>query len=293
MVMERNDFPSSRASYRGGVARLELDYTRDVVILGPLEEQLHVENPQGGEAGRARTLQPGRPFALEAAFTGFGDHPDDEPWQFHRYLTEHRLAPYPKAVTFNSNGIDDNRISTGAKDDMDLDTTRQVADIARRLGVETFILDDGWQARSGDWEPDSPAFPEPRYDGSPGSRFAPRFPDERFEAVREAIAPMRLGLWMSPMHFNPSSRDVCAEPVVAVPARRDRAPGAEHRGAGVELERGGDLWSGTRRRCRTSRRASVTASSTGARATGSSTSWPGWTAPGGTTSTRCTTSSWP
>ena len=206
MVMERNDFPSSRASYRGGVARLELDYTRDVVILGPLEEQLHVENPQGGEAGRARTLQPGRPFALEAAFTGFGDHTDDEPWQFHRYLTEHRLAPYPKAVTFNSNGIDDNRISTGAKDDMNLETTRQVADIARRLGVETFILDDGWQARSGDWQPDSPAFPEPRYDGSPGSKFAPRFPDERFEAVRQAIAPMRLGLWMSPMHFNPSSR---------------------------------------------------------------------------------------
>jgi hypothetical protein len=212
MVMERNDFPSSRARFADGVARLELDYTRDVVVLGPLEEQLHVENPQGGEAGRSRTLTPGRPFALEAAFTGFGDHDGDEPWQFHRYLVEHRLTPYRKAVTFNSNGTDANKISTGAKDDMDLATTAEVAELARRLGVDTFILDDGWQARSGDWQPDSPEFPEPRWDGSAESKFRPRFPDPRFEAVRDAIAPMDLGLWMSPMHFHPTSRTFAANP---------------------------------------------------------------------------------
>ena len=205
MVMERNDFPSSRARYESGLAQLRVEYARDVVILGPLEEQGHVENPVAGDGGRQRTLRPGVPFALEAAFTGFGDHDGDEAWQFHRYLTEHRLA-YPKAITFNSNGTDDNRISTGAKDDLDLATVREMAPIARRLGVETFILDDGWQARSGDWQPDSPQFPEPRYDGSSDSRFKPRFPDPRFEAVRREIAPMRLGLWMSPLHFNPSSR---------------------------------------------------------------------------------------
>lgn len=207
MVMERNDFPSSQADYDGSVARLRVEYARDVIILGPLEEQAHVENPfASGDGGRQRTLQAGVPFPLEAAFTGFADHEGDEGWQFYRYLTEHRLAPYPKAVTFNSNGTDSNKISTGAKDDMDLATVREVATLARRLGVETFILDDGWQARSGDWQPDSPAFPEPRYDGSPASRFKPRFPDPRFEAVRREIAPMRLGLWMSPLHFHPSSR---------------------------------------------------------------------------------------
>lgn len=206
MVMERNDFPSSRARYEGGVAQLRVEYARDVVILGPLEEQGHIENPSAGDGGRQRTLRPGVPFALEAAFTGFGDHDGDDTWQFHRYLTQHRLAPYPKAITFNSNGTDANRISTGAKDDLDMATIREMAPLARRLGVETFILDDGWQARSGDWQPDSPEFPEPRYDGSPDSRFKPRFPDPRFEAVRREIEPMRLGLWMSPMHFNPSSR---------------------------------------------------------------------------------------
>ena len=66
-------------------------------------------------------------------------------------------------MTFNSNGTDANVISTGAKDDMNIATVQQVAPLARRLGVETFILDDGWQAISGDWQPDSPQYPEPRW----------------------------------------------------------------------------------------------------------------------------------
>jgi Melibiase len=199
MVMERNDFPSSRAEYRDGSAALRVDYTRDLVSLGPFEEQAHAENPVDAPAGRQRLVRPGAPLALEPAFVGFARGDGDEAWQVHKYLVGHRLEPYEHAVTFNSNGTDANRISTGAKDDMDMATVREVAPIARRLGVETFILDDGWQAASGDWEPDSPAHPEPR------GKYPPRFPDDRFEAVREAIAPMRLGLWMSPMSFNPAS----------------------------------------------------------------------------------------
>jgi hypothetical protein len=209
MSMERNDAPSSRAAYDGNAARVRVDYGRDVATLGPFEEQAHVENPlpevlPGGSVGRFRVITPGRPLALEAVFTGFASHDGDEPWQFHEYLTRHRLEPYARDVTFNSNGTDANAISTGAKDDMDLATVREVAPIARALGVDTFILDDGWQAISGDWYPDSPEHPEPRSAEDP-VRFGPRFPDSRFEAVREAIAPMKLGLWMSPMHFHPAS----------------------------------------------------------------------------------------
>ncbi len=211
MVTERNDFPSARLAYDGKVASAEVDWSRDLISFGPLEESIHAENPADGPA-RVRLVRPGEPLALAAVFTGLGQGNDDEAWQFHRYLTGHRLAPYDHAVTFNSNGIDENRISTGAKDDMDIETVREVAAIARRLGVETFILDDGWQARSGDWQPDSPGYPEPRWDGSPASRFAPRFPDSEFQAVREAIAPMRLGLWMSPTSFNPSSQTFQSHP---------------------------------------------------------------------------------
>jgi hypothetical protein len=211
MVMERNDFPSSRVAYDGKVASAVVDWSRDVLSFGPLEESIHVENPADGPA-RSRIVRPGEQFALPAVFTGLGQDSDDEAWQFHRYLTEHRLAPYDHAITFNSNGIDGDRISTGAKDDMDIATVRDVASIARRLGVETFILDDGWQARSGDWQPDSPEYPEPRWDGTAGSKFAPRFPDSEFQAVNDAIAPMRLGLWMSPTAFNPSSQAYRSHP---------------------------------------------------------------------------------
>jgi hypothetical protein len=80
-----------------------------------------------------------------------------------------------------------------------------VAPTAKQLGIETFILDDGWQAVSGDWDPDCPEHPEPRWDGNPTSKFRPRFPDCTFAAVRNEIAPMKLGLWMNPMQFNPNS----------------------------------------------------------------------------------------
>jgi hypothetical protein len=184
MVSERNDLPSSRLLYDGNVASARVDYTRDVISLGPLEEDAHAENPFGA-AGRQRVLAPGRDLALDPVFTGFGDHAGDDAWQFHRYLG----SAYPHAVVFNSDGTDSNRISTGSKDDMDYATVQQDAPIARKLGIETFVLDDGWAAVDGDWQPD-PA----------------RYPDQTFDAVRRAIAPMRLGLWMSPTEFNPRAK---------------------------------------------------------------------------------------
>ncbi len=214
-VMERNDFPSSRAAYGDGVGRLVVDYARDVIVLGPLEENAHVENPGDGP-GRERTVRPGEPFVLEAAFTGVGDHDGDEPWQVHKWLTRHRLAPrYPNAVVFNSYRTQDGSRSTGASDDMDFETLKQVAPIARELGVEVFVLDDGWQNASGDWDPSSPERPDPRWDGDPASKLRPRYPDPDFRAVREALGPMRLGLWMSPMQFNPKSRAYQEHPELA------------------------------------------------------------------------------
>jgi hypothetical protein len=184
MVTERNDLPSSRDTYDGNVAAAKVDYTRDVISLGPFEENAHAENPVG-TAGRQRVLTPGEDLPLDPVFTGFGDHPGDDAWQYHRYLG----TSYPHAVVFNSDGTDSNRISTGSKDDMDYATVQQDAPIARRLGVETFVLDDGWSSVHGDWQPDRS-----------------RYPDDTFDAVRKAIAPMRLGLWMSPTAFNPQSQ---------------------------------------------------------------------------------------
>jgi hypothetical protein len=206
MVMERNDLPSSWAAYDGSTASLRLEYARDVVSLGPFEEMFHVENPHP-QGGRARTIGPGE-FALEPTFLGLATSDADAFWQWSKYLLKHRISPrYRRDVTFNTNNIelspDERKRSTGAKDDVDIEQVRQLAPLAKRLGIETFILDDGWQARSGDWCPDSPACPEPRTGVDP--RFTPRFPDSEFKAVREVITPIRLGLWMSPLHFHPSA----------------------------------------------------------------------------------------
>ena len=208
MVMERNDLPSSRASYDGGSAAVTVDLSRDVISAGPFEEQIHAENPTPS-TGRHRILVPGQPFELEPSFIGFGTGDGDEPWQFHEFLAEHRPSDYDRSITFNSNGTDHGDISTGAKDDLDFATIQEIAPIARRLGIETFILDDGWQAISGDWFPDCPGHPDPR------GLYPERFPDCDFTAVKEAIAPMKLGLWMSPMHFNPASENYKAHPELA------------------------------------------------------------------------------
>lgn len=201
LVMERNDQPSSRAAYDGSTASLVVDHSRDIVSLGPFEEQAHAENPTPAKGGRARVIPAGERFSLEPSFMGFGSRAGDGEWQFHKYLTEQRLDPYAPDITFNSNGTEGYGFSTGAKDDMVYDMIVQTAPKARALGVDTFILDDGWQANSGDWIPDCPGNQDYRME------YPPRFPDCDFTAVREAIAPMKLGLWMSPMHFNPNGSE--------------------------------------------------------------------------------------
>src|SRR3954471_18303514 len=218
-VMERNDFPSSSASYDGTTAGLRVDFTRDVLDLGPFEEDGHVENPVADGPGRGR-LVTSTGLALAPAFIGLARGDGDEAWQFHKYLVDHRLEPYAHDVVFNSDSTDSNRISTGAKDDMDYATVRAVAPIARRLGVDTFVLDDGWQAASGDWEADSPQHRDPR------GKFPPRFPDDSFVAVRRAIAPMRLGLWMSPAEFNPAAETFKRHPDWACTPTGDATAGA-------------------------------------------------------------------
>lgn len=192
LVAEGTDFPSARGSYDGTTAALRNDYGRDVALLGPLEESGHVENSSDVPA-RHRVVAPGETLALEPVFVGFGYGDGDSAWQFAKYMRRHRLLSEPGRVVFNSDRLDDDR--SGAKDDADLAMVQRVADTARGLGADTFVLDDGWQHVSGDWNADPS-----------------RYPDPDFAAVREAIAPMKLGLWMSPMHFHPDSQTFAEHP---------------------------------------------------------------------------------
>ena len=271
MVMERNDYASSTMAYDGAVAAARVDLSRDIVYLGPFEEQFHVENPGPGPA-RSRVVVP--PLALESVFTGLAVDADDEPWQHYAYLTRYRNLGYRNTVTFNSDSVDDNRISTGAKDDMDLAEVRRQAAVAKALGVETFILDDGWQASvrrlvpglarvPGAAPPAVPA-PLPRRD----VRRRPRRPRPRDGA----------GAVDEPHVVQPVVRDVPGPPRLVVPPPRRGHGGGQPAHARRRLQRGRHRSVGRGRRRRTSSPASAPRSRSGACATSSSTSSCGWTA---------------
>ena len=63
-------------------------------------------------------------------------------------------------------------------------------EIARRMGVDVFVIDTGWYENTGDWETDSPRFP----DG--------------MEHIRDLLAAkgMKLGLWFGPTSAARSSK---------------------------------------------------------------------------------------
>lgn len=204
IVNERRDYASSVVSYSGGIESAGVDFSRDIVYIGPFEETGHVQNP-GPAPARHRVIRPGRALDLEPVYTFFGAGADDEAWQFFKLIARHRAPQYRKAVIFNSDGVDRNKISTGAKDDMNYERFLQILPAVQQMGFDMFVFDDGWMARSGDWCPDSPQCPEPRAAAHP--TWGPRFPDDHFGAVKAKLdeAGIALGLWMNPMEFNPSA----------------------------------------------------------------------------------------
>src|SRR5205807_567878 len=126
--------------------------------------------------------------------------------------------------------------------------------------------------------------PEPR------GKFPPRFPDGTFDAVRASIGPMALGLWMSPLHFNPAAQTFASHPQWACHPISDGLvlynaaqpdDGSNEAGIG-EWSTAGFPWVESR---------TEDAMDTGASATSSSTSCSGSTARARTTSIRTTTRS--
>ena len=103
-------------------------------------------------------------------------------------------------------------ISTGAKDDMDHDTVVAVAAVARRPRRRDVHPRRRVAGAVGRLAARLAAVPGAALGRDATSKFKPRFRDATFAAVREAIAPMRLGLWMTPMFFNPSAATFKAHP---------------------------------------------------------------------------------
>lgn len=119
--------------------------------------------------------------------------------QFHRYVRSHLITEHvknkPRPVHYNT--------WEGLYFDHDMDTLLDLADRASRLGVERFVLDDGWfigrnndQAGLGDWFIDETKYPQ---------GLSPLI--NKVNSLN-----MEFGLWFEPEMVNPDSELYRAHP---------------------------------------------------------------------------------
>ena len=176
-----------------------VDPARDLLDTGPEtvpnSDDNRIANPAYPAPVRERTVLPLSDLDLGAAFTGvYAGGAQEAAAAFGAEAFAHGAPAPPRSVDLNTfhpwshgPGLSDANL-------------RPQAALAKQLGVETFMLDDQWQgSSSGDWAWDTARFPL-----DPSG--VPQFVD-----YLHAIG-LNLGLWMSPMEFNPSSATYAAHP---------------------------------------------------------------------------------
>jgi hypothetical protein len=180
-----------------------VDWARDLFDWGPLRssppDYNRQSNPLYPLAVRARLLRPGATLDLGTSYLGvYAGGGAEAAATFARDFVVADEPAFARSVdvnTFHPWGH-----GAGMSD---ANLRKQVL-VAKRLGVETFMLDDQWQGgaggESGDWRFDPARFPDSDHDGRPD------FVD--FLHARG----LQLGLWMSPLEFNPASKTYAAHP---------------------------------------------------------------------------------
>lgn len=165
---------------------------------------------RGGELlwpGEVR-LAAGEEYTSPWVYGSWGDGLDAASHRYHRFLRERsRSSLRPRPVTCN--------VWEAVLFDHDLATLTALASQAAALGVERFVLDDGWflgrrddTAGLGDWTVDPAVWPQ---------GLAPL-------ARHVAAEGMELGLWFEPEMVNEDSEVARAHPDWILRARADRLP---------------------------------------------------------------------
>jgi hypothetical protein len=200
-VAERRGGDMSRAGRdAAGRAWIGVDYQRDLFDWGPLQtsppDYNRLANPTYPVGGRQRTLPPLGTLRLGRAYTGvYVGGAQEAARGFVESFTRHDMPAYQRSIGLNSfhpwshgPGLNDQQM-------------RLEVDAAKKLGVETFMLDDQWQGQSaGDWNFDPVRFPDSLHNGTP-------------DFVRYIKSTgVGFALWMSPAEFNGSSTTAAAHP---------------------------------------------------------------------------------
>ena len=180
-----------------------VDWAHDLFDWGPLQTDPpsynRLDNPAYPVPIRGRNLAPLGTLALGTSYLGV--YSGGAQQAAAAFTTDFVGAQEPAfAHTVGLNSFHPWSHGAGMSD---LNLRKQV-DVAKSLGIETFMLDDQWQGgaggESGDWNWDPARFPDSNHDG------VPDFVDYLHRAGLE------LGLWMSPVEFNGASTTYAAHP---------------------------------------------------------------------------------
>jgi alpha-galactosidase len=151
-------------------------------------------------------LGPGERYTGPWLYGSYGHGLDESARRFHRYLRARPRHPSAaRPVTLN--------VWEAVYFDHDLDTLLRLADVAAAVGVERYVLDDGWfggrrdDTRGlGDWYVSPKAWPHGLHPLT--------------ERVVDRLG-MGFGLWVEPEMVNPDSELARAHPDWVMSARRD------------------------------------------------------------------------
>jgi hypothetical protein len=195
LVSERRSGVASRVYRTQSTLGIGVDQRRDAFDFGPLKtdppDYNRLDNPAFPVPVRARLVLPGAALRLGRAFTGvYSGGAQEAGVAFTRDFLQ-VMPSYRRSIGVNSfhpwnhgPGMSDANL-------------RAQALLAKRLGAESYLLDDQWQGgpggESGDWQFDQARFPDRDHDGTP---------DFVTWLHRQG---MQLGLWMSLVEFNKDS----------------------------------------------------------------------------------------
>ena len=198
LVSERRSGSMSRVGRdAGGRSFAGVDHPHDLLDAGPLltdpPDYNRVDNPAYPLPVRARLVPPLGSLRLGRAYLGV--YSGGEQGAGAAFVTDFTRNEMPRFA--RSVGINTFHPWSHSADLSDNPKLRAQVDIAKELGLETFMIDDQWQGgpggESGDWQWDAERFPDRDRNGQPD--FA--------EYVH--AQGLKLGLWMSPLEFHTSS----------------------------------------------------------------------------------------
>lgn len=195
-------------------AAFNVNLSREIITTGPIEpHQVNLGQMPGDVGVRGLPLTPGEPVTLEPVLLATGHDRLEALWGHHRLITQEGPGTFAPRVTYNTNVWDGSPHPTADTEErlflryyqtagstpymiMNRSIFQREVPMADRAGVETFVIDDGWQYLSGDWTPHPAKFP-----GGLG-------PERRLLEEHG----IELGLWMSPLEFNGRSRTAHQNP---------------------------------------------------------------------------------